>query len=57
MEYRSESVNKQIKQNSLSDPKEVERLLMQYAGVFKKNIKEYAERVIRKKAKQKNYAR
>jgi hypothetical protein len=56
MEHQHQHENKSIKQNNLSDPKEVERLLMMYSGVFKRNIKEYSERVIKKNQVQKNWS-
>lgn len=39
------------------DPKEVERILMQYAGIFKRNIKEYGETIAKKHKKQINFSR
>lgn len=44
-----------IRQRSLRDPKERERILMQYGGVFKNNIPEFAK-LIRKVKPVKNYA-
>ena len=40
-----------------SPEQEHERLLMQYQGVFKRHIIEYAEKVIRPIAKKRNYSR
>ena len=40
-----------------SPEQEYERLLMQYQGVFKRHIQEYAEKVIKPIAKKKNYSR
>ena len=57
MLFQTSHENKQIKQNNLKDPKEMERLLMQYGGIFKRNIPEYAKRVIKSQAKLKNFAR
>lgn len=46
------------KPNSLNDPTERERLLMQYAGIFPNNIKEYGETIAKRINKpRKNYAR
>lgn len=44
-------------QGSLKDPKEWNRVLMQYGGVFKNNIKEYAEALPKMKKSIKNMAR
>lgn len=59
MTMESNKNNQQIKtkQGNLHDPKERNRLLMQYAGVFKNNITEYANTVIRKSKTQKNFSR
>lgn len=57
MEYKRNTEQKVIKQNNLNDPREMNRILMQYGGIFKNNIREYSEVVITKQAKQKNYAR
>lgn len=57
MEYKRNTGMEKIQQNNLNNPKERERILMQYGGIFKNNIREYAEVVIAKQAKQKNYAR
>lgn len=57
MEFNKNQSNKQIKQGNLKDPKEFNRILMQYSGVFKNNIRQYAETIIKKQAKQKNYSR
>ena len=46
-----------IKRGNLNDPGEKERLLKQYAGIFKNDIKGFAERVIRKAKKQTNLSR
>lgn len=42
---------------SYNDPKERERLLMQYGGIFKNNIKEFGDVVVRKLKKQTNFSR
>lgn len=39
------------------DPKEVERILMQYGGIFKRNIKEYGETIAKKHKKLINFSR
>lgn len=57
MLFQNNKENKPIKQSNLHDPKEHERLLMQYQGIFKRAIPEYAKRVIKSQAKLKNYAR
>lgn len=57
MLFQTSQQNKVIKQGNLKDPKEKERLLMQYGGIFKRNIPEYAKRVIKAQSKLKNYAR
>jgi len=41
----------------LRDPREKERLLKQYAGIFKNDIVGFAERVTRKAKKQTNHSR
>lgn len=46
------------RRRKLGDPKEKERLLMQYAGIFKHNIAEYAERLGKFRFKKKiNYSK
>lgn len=57
MEYRKENVNRRITQGNLYDRRERERILMQYGGIFKNNIKEYATKVIPKLKSRKNFAR
>lgn len=58
MELKSNQQNPQIRQGrSMHDPKERERLLMQYAGIFKNSIKEYGEKFVKKHKKQVNYSR
>ena len=53
--------NQQLKQtkhvNRLDDTREKERLLMQYGGIFKNNIKEYGEKIMKRHKRQINYAR
>jgi len=46
-----------IRQGNLRDPREKERLLKQYAGIFKNDIVGFAERVTRKAKKQTNHSR
>lgn len=48
---------KQTHRGNLSDPKEAERLLMQYAGIFKNQIRLYADTIIKKNKPVKNLAR
>lgn len=47
----------QTKRGSLYDPKERERLLMRYAGIFKNNISEYANKFIKRQKKLTNYSK
>ena len=47
----------QLVRKTLKDPKEFNRILMQYGGVFKYNIKEYADKIIVKYKKQTNHSR
>lgn len=42
---------------TLMDTKEMNRILMQYGGIFKNNIIEYAERLAKVHKKKKNYSR
>ena len=46
-----------IKRGNLRDPREKERLLKQYAGIFKNDIVGFTERVVRKAKKQTNHSR
>lgn len=57
MEFNKNQSNRQTKQGNLKDPKEFDRILMQYGGVFKNNIRQYAETVVRRQAVKKNYSR
>lgn len=57
MEFNKNQSNKQITQGNLKDPKEFNRILMQYGGVFKNNIRQYAETVIKRQSAKKNYSR
>lgn len=41
----------------MDDPGEKDRILRQYAGIFPKNIKEFAEKIVKKKKKQINFSR
>ena len=44
MEYQKRNQNKQISQGkTLNDPREFNRILMQYGGIFKSSIPEYAK--------------
>lgn len=45
------------RQGNLRDPREWNRLLMQYGGVFKDNIKDYAETLPKLKRQKKNFSR
>lgn len=57
MEHRSKGKPLQTRPNSLRDPKERERILMQYGGIFKHSIKDFAEKVIRRTKARTNYSR
>lgn len=57
MELKKNLLHKQTTQGNLNDPKEFNRLLMQYGGIFKNNIREYADKVIPKNKKTINYSR
>lgn len=57
MQYQPKRKPLPTKPDSLSNPAEKERVLMQYAGIFKHQIKEFAEVVIAKHKPIKNIAR
>ncbi len=57
MEYQNKKPIKQFRQNNLSDPREWERILMQYGGIFKHQIKEFAKALPKIKKNIKNYSR
>lgn len=57
MESRNNQSKLPHKQGNLHDQKEWNRILMQYGGVFKNNIKEYAEALPKMKKNIKNLAR
>lgn len=57
MELNKNHNQTKTKQGNLYDPKERERLLTQYGGIFKKNISDFANTVIKKKKAQKNFSR
>lgn len=42
---------------SYTDPQEKARLLAQYAGIFPRNIQEFAAKVVKRKKKIQNFAR
>lgn len=57
MEYNQNNHIKSMKPNK-TIKEDKERLLMQYAGIFRHNIKEYAEKALGgKHSKKKNYAK
>lgn len=56
MQYQPNQ-KKKIQHVSLSTPGEMQRLLMRYGGIFPNNIKEYAEKYLKKNKAQKNFAR
>lgn len=47
MELNNQKINNLTRRRSLKDPKERERILMQYGGVFKHNIPEFAKMIKR----------
>jgi len=57
MQYQKEQENKPIKQNKKIDAEELNRLLKTYQGIFKNNIKHFAERNAIQNPKVKNYSR
>lgn len=57
MEYQPPKKKPSVRQSNLSDEDEKERVLMQYAGIFKKNIKEFAETVIPRLKQKKNLSK
>jgi hypothetical protein len=46
-----------VKQGNLSDEEEKERILKQYAGIFKRAIKEFGETIAPRLKTKKNYSR
>ena len=42
---------------TLKNPREWNRLLMQYGGIFKNNIKEFGDKVTKRHKKKVNYSR
>lgn len=56
MEYQKDNKSRQIPQGKKLDAQELNRLLMRYQGIFKNNIKEFANRNSISKPK-KNFAR
>lgn len=56
MVSQTNNQNNQIKRGNLNDPREFNRLLMQYGGIFKNNIKDFAQTIVKVK-KQKNFSR
>ncbi len=57
MQYQTRKGKIPTRPNKLSDPGEMNRLLMTYGGIFKHSIKEYAEKVIAKTKVHKNYSK
>ncbi len=59
MESRRNNQNQPINRDkrNFNDPNERARLLRQYAGIFPDNIREYSEKVIKKRKKQINFSR
>lgn len=56
MQYQHNNQNK-ITKRDRTPAQEYERLLMQYQGIFRHNITEYAEKVIKPTINRKNYSR
>lgn len=57
MDYQDKHQPRRTQQGNLRDPKEWNRILMQYGGVFKDNIREYAEKLPKLKRNIKNLSR
>lgn len=57
MESKNQLLHIQTKRGNLNDPAEHERILMMYAGIFKNNIKDFAETLAKKNKPLKNYSR
>jgi len=57
MQYQTNQRKIQQKPVKLNDAGELQRLHMRYAGIFKNNIKEYAEKYLVRTKVQKNYSR
>lgn len=50
MEYPNKNQNNQIKHvKTLNDPREFNRILMQYGGIFKDNIQDFSKTITVKK--------
>lgn len=57
MQYQNKHQNNQIQPvKSLNDPREFNRILMQYGGIFKDNIQDFAK-TIKTKKHLKNFSR
>ena len=57
MDYQIPKIPISHIQSNLTDENEKERVLMQYAGIFKRNITEFASKVIPKLKKKKNLSK
>ena len=57
MELNKNMQNKSPKRGNLTDPLEKERILMTYAGIFKNQIKQFGETVVKKHRPKTNYSR
>lgn len=57
MESNHKQPRRQTIPASYNEPREKSRILMQYAGIFPNNIKEYAEKIVPAQKRQRNYAR
>lgn len=54
---QNQSYQQTMPARDLNDPAEKERILMKYSGIFKNNIREFAEKIIKRQKKVKNYSR
>jgi hypothetical protein len=57
MELKTNQMPQPTSRGNLNDPKEKERILMQYGGIFKRAIPEFAKKVIKNKKQKTNYSR
>lgn len=57
MDYQPPKPKQQVNQGNLSDEEERARILMQYAGIFPKAIKEFAETILPRLKSKKNLSK
>ena len=57
MESPKNLLHTQTKRGNLNDPQEWDRVLMMYGGIFKNNIKDFADQIGKKNKTMKNYSR